>query len=141
VSLYFADTSFWVALSLQRDQFHSRAMQWRDFLGRSGSRIVTTEAVLWEWLNALSGARSRSIAAEGYRLVHADSQVEVVGFCSEVESAAVDLYRGRPDKDWSLTDCLSFVVMKERGVTEALTADHHSAQAGFKAVMEHIPGV
>jgi len=141
VSLYFADTAFWVALSLQRDQFHGRAMQWRDFLGQSGRRIVTTEAVLWEWLNALSGAKSRSIAAEGYRLVHADSQVEVVGFGPKVERAAVNLYRGRPDKDWSLTDCLSFVVMKDRGMTEALTADHHFEQAGFEAVMQRAPDV
>jgi uncharacterized protein len=41
----------------------------------------------------------------------------------------------RRDKEWSLTDCISFVVMKERGLTEALTADHHFEQAGFKALL------
>jgi hypothetical protein len=48
----------------------------------------------------------------------------------------IALYRARPDKDWSLTDCISFVVMKARGITEALTGDHHFEQAGFVALLK-----
>ena len=99
---------------------------------RTSSRIVTTEAVLWEWLNALADATTRAIAAEGYRRAHADSRVEVVTFDPELNVAAVDLYRSRGDKGWSLTDCLSFVVMERRRLTEALTTDHHFEQAGIR---------
>lgn len=135
----FADTSFWIALSSRRDQYHSRAVEWHKFVMRTGSKIVTTEAILWEWLNALADASSRGIAAEGYRRAHADSRVEVVSFEPELSAAAVSLYGSRTDKGWSLTDCLSFVVMQRRGIAEALTTDHHFEQAGLKAVMLSLP--
>ena len=139
MATYFADTSFWIALSSRRDQYHSRAVEWHEFVMRTGSKIVTTEAILWEWLNALADASSRAIAAEGYRRAHADSRVEVVPFEPELSAAAVSLYGSRTDKDWSLTDCLSFVVMQRRGIAEALTTDHHFEQAGLKAVMLSLP--
>ena len=102
---------------------------------RTESSIVTTEAVLWEWLNGLSDASTRGVAAEGYRRAHADACIEVVTFQPELIDAAVQLYRTRPDKDWSLTDCLSFVVMERRHLTEALTTDGHFEQAGLKLMM------
>jgi hypothetical protein len=71
---------------------------------KSGTRIVTTEAVLWEWLNALASTTTRAVAAESYRRVRADTRVEVVPFGAEINGAAVDLYRSRSDKEWSLTD-------------------------------------
>jgi predicted nucleic acid-binding protein len=67
VATYFADTSFWIAISSRRDQYHLQATAWHESVVRTESRIVTTEAVLWEWLNALSDASTRAIAAEGYR--------------------------------------------------------------------------
>jgi predicted nucleic acid-binding protein len=135
VATYFADTSFWIALSSRRDQYHSRAVEWHEFLMRTGSKIVTTEAILWEWLNALADASTRGIAAEGYRRAHADSLVDVVPVEPDLTGAAVSLYGSRTDKSWSLTDCLSFVVMQRRGLAEALTTDHHFEQAGLKALM------
>ena len=132
---YFADTSFWIALSSKRDQYHALATVWHSAVARSGSTILTTEAVLWEWLNALADTTTHSIAAEGYRRVHADSRVEVVPFHPELSGAAFILYQSRSDKDWSLTDCLSVVVMERRRLIEALTTDHHFEQAGMKALM------
>ena len=67
MATYFADTSFWIAISSRRDQYHLQATAWHESVVRTESRIVTTEAVLWEWLNALSDASTRAIAAEGYR--------------------------------------------------------------------------
>ena len=61
---------------------------------------------------------------------------EVVGFDPKVQQAGFDLYESRLDKDWSLTDCVSFAVMTQRGLTEALTADHHFEQAGFRAMFK-----
>jgi len=141
VATYFADTSFWIALSSKRDQYHSQATAWHTAMARSGSKIVTTEAVLWEWLNALADATTRGVASEGYRRVHTDSRVEVVPFDAECNGAAVDLYRSRADKDWSLMDCLSFVVMERRCLTEALTTDHHFEQTGLKALMRSLPSL
>ena len=137
---YFADTSFWIAISSRRDQYHSQAAAWHQSVVRTASRIVTTEAVLWEWLNALSDASTRTIAAEGYRRVHADRQIEVVEFQPELSKAAVALYQGRADKNWSLTDCLSFVTMERHAMKEALTTDRHFEQAGFRATLLDQPG-
>jgi predicted nucleic acid-binding protein len=140
VAAYFADTAFWIAISSRRDQYHSQATAWHQSVVRTASRIVTTEAVLWEWLNAFSDASTRTIAAEGYRRVHADKRIEVVPFQPEFSDAAIGLYRNRADKNWSLTDCLSFVVMERHALTEALTTDRHFEQAGFRANMLDHPG-
>ena len=124
-----------MALSRQRDQYHRQAAAWNQFVVRTGSGIVATEAVLWEWLNGLSDASTRGVAAEGYRRAHADARIEVVPFQPELIDSAVHLYRTRSDKDLSLTDCLSFVVMEQRHLMEALTTDSHFEQAGLKATM------
>lgn len=92
-----------------------------------------TEVVLWEWLNALSDPDTRGTAAEGYRRCHRDPRIEVVPPRADHLDAAVRLYEARQDKDWSLTDCLSFVVMEQRGLVLSLTTDHHFVQAGFQA--------
>jgi hypothetical protein len=134
VAIYFADTSFWIALSSRRDQYHSQAISWQSTVIRTASSIVTTEPVLWEWLNALADAATRVVAAEGYRRAD-DSRIEVVPLDPEVNRAAVALYQSRADKDWSLTDCLSFLAMDRRRLREALSTDHHFEQAGLKALM------
>lgn len=139
MAAYFADTSYWMALSRMRDQYHRQAAAWNQFLIRTKGAIVTTEAVLWEWLNAFSDAGTRAVAAEGYRRAHADARIEVVPFEGRLIDSAVRVYRTRPDKSWSLTDCLSFVVMEQRELTEALTTDRHFEQAGMKAMMTQEP--
>jgi hypothetical protein len=98
VAIYFADTSFWIALSSRRDQYHFRAVEWNGFVIRSGSKILTTEAVLWEWMNALSDPSSRGVAVEGYRRAHADVNVEVVPFRTELIYSAVALMERVPIK-------------------------------------------
>jgi predicted nucleic acid-binding protein len=91
VATYFTDTSFCIAISSKRDQYHSRAVGWRQLVLRTASRIVTTEAVLWEWLNALSHIGTRAIAAEGYCRVHADLRIEVMPLHPELSDVAVEL--------------------------------------------------
>ena len=106
---------------------------------RTESVIVTTEAVLWEWLNAFSDGSTRSVAAEGYVRAHADAHIEVVPFQPELIDSAVELYQERPDKNWSLTDCLSFLVMEQHHVSEALATDRDFEQAGLKPMMLEEP--
>jgi predicted nucleic acid-binding protein len=59
-----------------------------------------------------------------------------VGHDDDLYEAGIELYRARADKDWSLTDCISFVVMEERGIADALTGDRHFEQAGFQAMLK-----
>ena len=141
MATYFADTSYWMALSRKRDQYNRHAAAWNRFVIRTRSTIVTTEAVLWEWLNAFSDASTRAVAVEGYRRAHADARIEVVPFQPEMIDSAVELYRTRSDKSWSLTDCLSFAVMERRQLTEALTTDRHFEQAGMKVMMLQQPAL
>ena len=141
MAAYFADTSFWIELSSKRGQHHHRAVAWQQLAIRTRSTIVTTEAVLLEWLNALSDVSTRQIAAESYMRVRADARIEVVPLQAELMGAAIQYYRGRPDKKWSLTDCLSFLVMERRGLAEALTTDHDFEQAGLKAMMLSLPSL
>ena len=141
MATYFADTSYWMALSRKRDQYNRNAVAWNQFVIQAKCIIVTTEAVLWEWLNAFSDASTRAVAAEGYRRAHADECIEVVPFQPELIDSAVQLYRTRPDKSWSLTDCLSFVVMERRQLTEALTTDRHFEQMGMKVMMLQQPSL
>ena len=138
---YFADTSFWIALSSKRDQYHHRAVAWRHAVVRTRSTIVTTEAVLVEWLNAMSDVSTRRVAAESCLKVRSDARIEVVPVEGEPMGAGLEMYRRRPDKNWSLTDCLSFVLMERRGISDALTTDHDFEQAGLEAVMLHEPGI
>ena len=139
MATFFADTSFWIGLSSKRDQFHHRAVAWYRFAVQTRSTIMTTEAVFLEWLNALSDVSTRRNAAEGYLRVRADARIEVVPLQAEWMDSAILLYRGRADRNWSLTDCLSFLVMERRGLAEALTTDHDFEQAGFRANMLNLP--
>lgn len=128
----FADTSFYVALANPRDALHSRAQE----LARGhADRVVTTEYVLLETANFLSRSPDRSVFVALLAALDADPQTTIVAGSHERFTAGCTRYRDRPDKDWSLTDCLSFLTMEELGLTDALTADHHFEQAGFQALL------
>ncbi len=87
-----------------------------------------------EWMNALANSTTRRATACDRRC-HQDTQIEVEPFAVDMIAAASRLYEARSDKDWSLTDCLSFLVMEQRRVPRALTTDHHFRQVGFEAVL------
>ena len=135
----FVDTSFLLALLWPRDPEHGRAAAWRAHVLRHRPPLVTTEAVLWELLNALSAPATRGAAYHAYTQVHSDPQFDVVDFDGRLSRAALDLYAARADKGWGVTDCLSFVVMRDRGVSDALTKDRHFEQAGYAALLLRDP--
>jgi predicted nucleic acid-binding protein len=135
----FADTAFWIGLLNRRDQHHRQALAWNQYLVANSISIVTTEAVLWEWLNGCSSPSIRQRAAQGYRRCRDDSQLDVVEFYADLNESAVRLFERRDDKEWSLTDCLSFVVMEDRQLTDALTTDYHFEQAGFRTLLLSTP--
>jgi uncharacterized protein len=129
----FADTFALIAWLNPRDDAHAVVAAYLD--GFTG-QLVTTEWVLMELADALSAPDARMTAVAFLQAVRADPLFEVVGYVATVYQAGFDLFATRPDKAWSLTDCISFGVMAERGLSEALTADHHFEQAGFRAVFK-----
>lgn len=126
------DTGYWLALIDERDQHHRRAVSLaRDLAGP----FITTEAILVEVGNTFAAVRWRSRGVDLLNRILTDPTIEIVPVTSDLLRRAIDLYTGRSDKDWGLTDCVSFVVMRDRGITEALAADHHVIQAGFRALL------
>jgi len=136
-AVVFVDTSYLLAVFWRRDPYHARAVAWQRAISGAHSRLVTTEAVLWELLNSLSPHRVRHHALAAYDRLRNDARAEVVTLDAAICSSAVEYYRARPDKDWGITDCLSFFVMQERGIRTALTTDHDFEQAGFDAPVLH----
>jgi predicted nucleic acid-binding protein len=131
----FIDTFCLIASSVQRDANHLRVHTVMQTLEQANARFVTTDAVLVEFCNALSKAALRSIAASTVRLLRARDDIDIVHITREIFDRALILYETRSDKDWGLTDCMSFEVMKSQRIKDALTGDHHFAQAGFKTLM------
>jgi predicted nucleic acid-binding protein len=131
----FLDASYALALSASTDQFHERAPELAAELEAAGARLVTTRAVLLEIGNALARQRYRAAAVKLLQALEADSTVEVLPLSEELYGRAFQLYYSRPDKEWGLIDCASFVVMSERGMTKALTADEHFQQCGFRTLL------
>lgn len=129
----FADTGYWVALLNPKDDWHARALDASKSLGKF--RLITTEMVLDELLAALSKIPVRASVIRGVDAIRSNPNTEVVPQTSLQFSEAFDAYRRVPDKEWSLTDCASFALMRERGVSEALAHDHHFEQAGFIALL------
>jgi predicted nucleic acid-binding protein len=132
VTTVFADTSYYLALGNQRDESHRRAVA---ALHDDSFQVVTSAWVLLEIGDGLSNTGLRRTFARVLEVIRADRRTQVVGFSASVFEAAIALYDDRPDKEWSLTDCTSFVIMRRRKLTRALTADRHFAQAGFEAVL------
>ncbi|MBW4633439.1 MAG: PIN domain-containing protein [Iphinoe sp. HA4291-MV1] len=128
----FVDTLFVVALINQRDQYHQRAAELADRL--EGYPLLTTDAVLLEIGNALARGY-KDEAVEIIEEFFASDEVEIVQLTPELFEQAFTLYKSHKDKAWGLVDCISFVVMKQAGVSEALTFDQHFVQAGFQALM------
>ncbi len=131
MSAVFGDTFYFLALINRADEAHSRC---RQFSEDHRGTVFTTEYVLVEVADALAAPAHRVTAAAFIRLLQHHSQIRVVPASERLWDRGLALYADRPDKDWSLTDCISFVVMQDTGIGEALTGDRHFTQAGFRAV-------
>jgi len=131
----FADAGYWIALLNPRDALHDRSRKASANLGRTP--IVTSELVLAEVLNACAskGDLPRRIACVLIDELRSDPDYEIVPMTSSAFQQALERYRKRSDKTWGLTDCASFLIMEENGITEALSADRDFQQAGFKALL------
>ena len=134
-SEFFLDTSYAIALSVESDEHHQLAVELAEQLEAKQSPIVTTRAVLLEIGNALSKKRYREAAGELLDALEQDPQVDIVPLTEDLYQQALGLFSSRQDKEWGMVDCVSFVVMQERGLTNALTTDEHFEQAGFRLLL------
>jgi len=128
----FAGTAFFVALINSRDQYHERAVELNAVLEYP---LLTTAWILLELANALSASRFRPRFERVLHGLRTVPNVEIIPANSALFERGCKLYIDRSDKEWSLTDCISFEVMQERDLADALTADHHFAQAGFRPLL------
>ena len=128
----FADSVFWIALVVRADQYHKQAQAWSQ---RITGRIVTTRPVLLEVAATLSRPAWRAASVALLDHVQSRADIEIRGIDDDLWIRGWSLYRDRPDKGWSLTDCISFLVMEETTLSIALTADEHFCQAGYQAAL------
>jgi predicted nucleic acid-binding protein len=128
----FADSFFFLALLNVRDACHRQALALSESFAGS---IVTTQWVLAEVGDAFSKPADRDRFIALLALIEADDRIEVVPASDASFQRGIELFGARPDKAWTLTDCISFVTMDERHIRDALTRDHHFEQAGMVALL------
>lgn len=125
----FADAFYWIALLNPQDTWYEIVNQYRTSLN-----LITTDVVLDETLNFFSqkGSFMRIKAISLYESIQIDPQILVISTTPLIRTTAKELYKNRLDKGYSMTDCISMVVMKQNNITEILTHDHHFTQEGFR---------
>jgi predicted nucleic acid-binding protein len=131
----FLDTSYAIAIVSPKDDYYKKALEIADILESQSINLITTQAILLEIGNALSKLKYRQVAISLLNSLEIDPKIEIISLSNELYQEAFKLYSQRQDKEWGLVDCLSFIVMKKQQITEALTADIHFEQAGFKALL------
>jgi uncharacterized protein len=134
----FADTAGWAAFLVRGERFHAQAVAAVRQARKDGRRLVTTNLVPGELVALLTSplrvTRPRQI--HFLKTIRQAAWVEVVPSDPAVEAAAWQLWEARPDKEWSWVDCVSFVLMTQRGLMDALTTDHHFEQAGLVRLLK-----
>lgn len=131
------DSSYVIGLLNPRDELHDNARRWFEQV-RVAPEVWVTEAVLTEIANGLAVVR-RQAAVTFLAQCYRERNFKIVSVGTALLRRALDLYRARPDKEWGLTDCISFIVMQDQDLRDALTADEHFVQAGFRALMLEEP--
>src|SRR5205814_6600551 len=128
----FADSFFFFAYLNPKERMHEQAEAHFDLFD---GKLVTTAWVLTEVADGMAGVEDRELFIQFYDALRADPDARILDADKQLFEAGLVLYRSRRDKEWSLTDCVSFVVMEQEGLTDALTGDHHFVQAGFHALL------
>ena len=131
----FLDSNGWLAILNASDSLHKQAdLEWRK-IGEQRRPIVLTDWVVAETGNCLARCRGRNLFAGAVERLATGPLGQLVFVEDDLLRRALTLYSSRPDKTWSLTDCASFVLMKEKGIRDAFTTDRHFFQAGFKCLL------
>jgi predicted nucleic acid-binding protein len=129
----FADTFYYLALLNPSDDAHAVA---REFTAEFAGNLVTSEWVLTELSDGLCLLSARRTVIRLIEKLRRDPKVRIIPCNNTMLLRGWELYRDRLDKEWSLTDCTSFVIMRQLRIADALTGDHHFVQAGFRAILK-----
>ena len=130
------DTGYLIAILDVRDELHARAVRWSRFINES---VLVTTPVLIEAVNHFSGSPLRSSMRVLIRRLEEAQECEIVHLGPDLLAAGLTLHQTRDDKQWSLTDCISFALMEQRGINRALAFDRHFEQAGFVPLLRMEP--
>jgi predicted nucleic acid-binding protein len=132
MKVVFADSFHFLALLNDGERAHRRAILEHR---RAWQRIVTTDCIILEVGDALCALKDRDDFLALLSSLEDDSRIKIVRLTPKLLERGIQLLRDRPDKNWPLTDCISFVVMADEGIKDALTGDKHYEQAGFNALL------
>lgn len=134
--MIFVDTGFFIGSLLPDDALRARVVKW---IVSVKEPLLTTEFVLIEVADALSLPRNRRQIEPFIAALRRNALYEIVPASPALFHDGLDLYARRSDKQWSLTDCISFALMQKRGISRALAFNHHFEQAGFEALLRREP--
>jgi predicted nucleic acid-binding protein len=134
----FLDTAYIQALLNRKDSLHNAATGVLPRI-RAARETLITEAILIEVCNALASI-NRHAAVVFARGCYDDPRMTVISVTGNLLQRAIEFYEKHKDKEWGLTDCISFVVMRDEELTLAATADQHFVQAGFTALLANQSG-
>lgn len=132
----FIDTSFLLALTVADDDLHGRAVAWQRALRVP---LVTSQFGLLEYLDAMAKPLEKQLALSTVEVLQNQPAIEIVPLSEALLAEGIAAMRGFADKEWGITDCISFHIMRQRSITSALTHDRHFEQAGFEALLRHEP--
>ena len=129
----FVDTSGWASFFVKTEPTHSRAVQALSIARHNKQTLITSNYILLELVSLLYSPlrQPRSRIFQILNTIKTIPYIDILHVTEELDHAAWVLCQERPDKDWSLADCSSFVIMQQRSITTALTTDHHFEQAGY----------
>jgi predicted nucleic acid-binding protein len=130
----FLDTGFVQARFSRRDKYHTAALQLMNRV-ETCAELWTTEAVLLEIGSTFRAPPERVVVPEICQWLKRQPNRHLVTVSGDLLERGIALFSQRSDKAWSLTDCVSFVLMQDQQLTDALTCDHHFVQAGFRALL------
>jgi predicted nucleic acid-binding protein len=133
MSTVFADTFYLLGLANPDDHAHEKC---QEFARHFNGHLVTTVAVLMELADALATSSQRGLTAPFIQAMENDNRVKILPLTHDLFERGLEHSSRHSDKTWSLTDCISFVVMRDEGIAEAVTGDHDFEQAGFKIFLK-----
>lgn len=131
----FLDASYAIALSSPKDKYHQQAISLANIIEENKTKMITTRAVLIEIGNALAKSKYRQACVELITSIENDTTIEIIPVSEHLIQRAFELFQQRMDKEWGITDCISFIVMKDYAIADALSTDDHFRQSGFNALL------
>ena len=131
----FLDTSYVVALCSYKDKYHNIALRIVEDIKKKSIHLITSQVILLEIGNTLARLNARNAAVKLLKSIENDPLIEIIPLTESLYRKGFSLFCERLDKEWGITDCISFIIMKERSINAALTTDIHFQQAGFKALL------